>query len=53
MRLYVKLSHTFSMDNSGTQTYLHDNMFLPAQNLWNEHMLTGLFLVGLTQVNPN
>ena len=44
----LKISHTFSMDDSGTQTCLqHENMLVPDKTIGSEHMFTSLILLYL------
>ena len=44
----LKISHTFSMDNTGAQTCLQqENMFVLVQTTGSKHMFTSLILLFL------
>ena len=50
----LKISHTFSMDDSDVQTCLqHENMLVPVQNHWSEHVFTSLILLYLAGAQVN
>ena len=50
----LKISHTFSMDDSGVQACLqHENMLVSVQTIGSEHVFTSLILLYLAGAQVN